>query len=105
FRYYLDPDYSAAGYSFYLKGNPEVLCDICEYRHEGDKLVCAVDSWHYPSHLAEDVLPVRRVTILGQSALIPARPERLLEKTEGILGQCTGGTDESASRNRISYRQ
>lgn len=105
FRYYLDPDYSAAGYSFYLKGNPEVLCDICEYRHEGDKLVCAVDSWHYPSHLAEDVLPVRRVTILGQSALIPARPERLLEKTEGILGQCTGGADESVSRNRIGYRQ
>ena len=101
FRYYDHPDYKVPGYTFYLKSDPDVLCDICEYRQEGDKLVCGVEAWHYPSHLVEDVLPVRRVTMLGQSALIPARPENILEKTQSKLGQYM----LSADQNRIGYEQ
>lgn len=105
FRYYDHPACEVPGYTFYLKSDPEVLCDIVEYRQQEDQLVCAVDAWHYPSQLAEDVLPVRRVTLLGQSALVPARPEKVLEKTQSILGQSTRSGDGSAGRNRIGYEQ
>ena len=106
FRYYHDPEYGAPGYSFYLKANPSILCDVCEYREEGDRLVCAVSSWNYPSHATADVLPVQRVNLLGQSVLVPAHPERMLEKTQSILGQCPVGSGVTEyNQNRIGYRQ
>ncbi|MEY2881014.1 MAG: hypothetical protein RLZZ15_3394 [Verrucomicrobiota bacterium] len=106
FRYYKDPAYEEPAYSFYLRANPDVLCDICEYRREGDRLVCTAASWHYPSHAVDDVLPVRRVDLLGQSAFVPARAEAMLEKAQGILGQ-TPRTDGAAGfgENRIPYAQ
>ena len=73
FRYYHDPGYEEPAFSFYLRSDPNVLCDICEYRQEGGRLVCAAESWHYPSHAVDDVMPLRRVTLLGQSAFVPAR--------------------------------
>ena len=103
FRHYQHPEYGDAGYSFYLKSNPDILCDIAEYRQEGDKLVCTAASWNYPSHRVEDILPVRRVTMLGESALIPARPEMILRSTQTVLGQYMG--DGSLDRNRIGYEQ
>ena len=39
FHHYQHPEYGDAGYNFYLKSNPDILCDIAEYRQEGDKLV------------------------------------------------------------------
>src|SRR5208282_5423089 len=40
-------------------------------------------------------------TMLGQSALIPARPEKVLEETQSKLGQYM----LSADQNRIGYEQ
>ena len=105
FRFYHDPDYGAPGYSFYFKARPHVLCDICEYLEQDGKLVWAVDSWHYPSQDVSDVLPIRRVIMLGQWAMNSARQEVALRNTQRILGQCTGGEDDSVNRNRIGYEQ
>ena len=102
FRHYQHPEYGDAGYSFYLKSDPDILCDIAEYRQEGDKLVCTAASWNYPSHRVEDILPVRRVTMLGESH-DPARPEMILRSTQTVLGQYMG--DGSLDKNRIGYEQ
>lgn len=106
FGYYKDPDYECAAFSFYLRSDPEVLCDICEYRREGDLLVCAVEEWHYPPHAVEKILPPRAVTMLGQKALVPAQSASFLSDAETILGQCTGSADETQHvKNAVPYMQ
>lgn len=106
FKYYRDPDYETPAFCFYVKGHEDCLCDIAEYLEEGDKLVCAVESWHYPAHDRADILPPKRVALLGQMALLPARPERFLKKSEKILGQCTGDPDSSKHiLNSVPWQQ
>lgn len=106
FRYYKDPAYEEPAYSFYLRANPDILCDICEYRLDAERLVCTAKSWHYPDHAVADVLPVRRINLLGQSALVPARSEAILEKAQAILGQ-TPREDgvPGFGKNRIPFTQ
>lgn len=106
FKYYKDPEYESPAYCFYVKGLEQCLCDVCEYLEEGEQLVCAVPDWHYPPHAREDVFPLRRVAMLGQEALVPARPERMLFKSEELLGQCLGAEDPAQrGRNEIPYQQ
>ena len=106
FKYYSGPDYDAPAYCFYDKRNDNNLCDIAEYLDVDDKLVCAVEEWHYPSHVRSEILPPQRVLMLGQVALVPAKSKRFLEKSESILGQCTGDEDAANhGRNTIPYSQ
>jgi hypothetical protein len=106
FRYYTDPDYEQPAYSFLMRDDEEVLCDICEYVEEGDKLVCAVKEWHYPDWNRDDVLPPRRVMMLGESALIMNKAEKVLGSVETILGQCTGQENEASwTLNEVPWMQ
>jgi len=105
FKFYHDPDYAAAGFSFYWKPNPEVLCDICEYVERGDELVCAVAEWNYPNYRRADVFPLRRVMMLGEAAFIPAKSERILGDVQDILGQCTGDPNKPGVRNQVPFMQ
>jgi LPS biosynthesis protein len=106
FRYYTDPDYEQPAYSFLMRDDEEVLCDICEYMEIGDQLVCAVKEWHYPDWNRDDVLPPRRVMMLGESALIMNKAEKVLGSVETILGQCTGQENEvSWTLNEVPWMQ
>jgi hypothetical protein len=106
FRYYRDPDYESSAFSFYSKKNENCLCDIAEYKIEGDKLVCAVEDWHYPPHKLSKILPVKKVTMLGQIALLPADSHAFLKDSETILGQCTGDTDAAKhGKNDVPFMQ
>jgi len=107
FRYYTDPDYEQPAYSFLMRDDEEVLCDICEYmEEEGDRLVCAVKEWHYPDWNRQDVLPPRRVMMLGESALIMNKAEKVLGSVETILGQCTGQENEASwTLNEVPWMQ
>jgi hypothetical protein len=106
FKYYDDPDYKQPAYSFLMRDDEEVLCDVCEYIEEGDKLVCAVKEWHYPDWNKEDILPPRRVVMLGESALVMKKAEKVLGSVETILGQCTGQDNESAwTLNEVPWMQ
>jgi hypothetical protein len=96
FRYYTDPDYEQAAYSFLMRDDEEVLCDICEYVEEGDRLVCAVKEWHYPDWNRDDVLPPRRVMMLGESALI-------MNKAEKVLGYRRQKVSLSAMKEDCNY--
>jgi hypothetical protein len=106
FRYYRDPDYESEAFSFYPKFNEDCLCDIAEYKRVGDELVCAVEDWHYPPHNVSDILPPRKVAVLGCQAMLPANPERFLKKSEVILGQCTGDADPAKhGRNEVPWQE
>ena len=106
FKFYKDDDYETAAYCFYLKSNDSVLCDICEYLEVGDKFVCAVKEWHYPDYNRDDVLPPRRVAMMGQSALVMKNAEKILTGVQGILGQCTGqANSESWTLNTVPWKQ
>ena len=106
FKYYRDPDYESAAYCFYAKADDNCLCDIAEYREDGDLLHCVVEDWHYPPHKKSVILPPKRVTMLGNVGMIPARSDVFLAKSESILGQCTGDADESKHiKNTIPYMQ
>lgn len=104
FRMEQHADYNEPGLLFYSKTNPEITGDIALYRRQGERLVCAAPSWNYPDHQISDVFPLRRVTMLGQSALIPARPEALLSRNENTLGQSLAAQPEPV-RNEIGYMQ
>lgn len=106
FRYYTDPDYASSAFSFYSKRNENCLCDIAEYYEQDDLLVCAVEDWHYPPHKRSKILPVKKVTMLGQIALLPADSYAFLKDSETILGQCTGDDDTSKHvKNDVPFMQ
>lgn len=106
FKYYEDPDYKQPAYSFLMRDDEDVLCDICEYIEKDDKLVCAIKEWNYPDWNREDIFPLRRVVMLGESALIMNNAEKVLSGVENILGQCIGNGDRTTwILNNISWMQ
>eukprot|EP00475_Leptophrys_vorax_P029351 TRINITY_DN42_c0_g1_i7.p1 TRINITY_DN42_c0_g1~~TRINITY_DN42_c0_g1_i7.p1 ORF type:complete len:547 (+),score=119.60 TRINITY_DN42_c0_g1_i7:165-1805(+) len=99
FKYYDDPDYAVWGYCMYLKADPNVLCDINEYRviqKDGvEYLECTVKDWNYPLYVKDDIYPVRPVNCLGFRTFIANKAEKVLGLVENILGQCTHTDEES----------
>ena len=106
FQDYLDEEYGAPGFAFMMRDDETVLCDICEYAEVDDRLVCTINEWHYPDHPRDDVLPSRRVMMMGESALVMQRAEKVLSRVEKILGQCTGQDQpESWTFNEVPWQQ
>eukprot|EP00475_Leptophrys_vorax_P029352 TRINITY_DN42_c0_g1_i8.p1 TRINITY_DN42_c0_g1~~TRINITY_DN42_c0_g1_i8.p1 ORF type:complete len:467 (+),score=103.20 TRINITY_DN42_c0_g1_i8:165-1565(+) len=103
FKYYDDPDYAVWGYCMYLKADPNVLCDINEYRviqKDGvEYLECTVKDWNYPLYVKDDIYPVRPVNCLGFRTFIANKAEKVLGLVENILGQCTHTNEESPTQD------
>ena len=105
-RYYEDADYATPGLCVFLRSNPDVLCDITEYRQTDDgRLVCTTADWNYPEHRVAEVFPLQRVALLGCPALIPRDAVGYLTGVESVLGQCSAAGPAAPVLNTIRFTQ
>jgi ATP-binding cassette subfamily B protein len=78
-----------------------VLCDICEYRQEGNKLVCAVEAWKYPSYLR--LAEGRTVISVTHRLSTVVKTDRIFVMDRGQLAE-SGSHGELLARNGLYAR-
>ena len=100
FKDYLDEDYGIPGFSFMMRDDETVLCDICEYKEVADRLVCAIPEWRYPDYMRDDVLPPRRVMMLANVSYRLSPPNAASPTVGTRRPRCRGSRQTAAVRSR-----